>query len=142
MLKCFNDVNCTMNWAKCNVAKITKIRSMRIELWCFERLYELNSMKFCDQLRYSTLFRTFVLRAQYRNKFTKLSLSKLQRSMTQCATIEFLLFLHHWISFNSYYNWCHVSIATNVITNYWAADVAIALAKFEIRRLSRRALYR
>ena len=89
----------------------------------------------CDQLRCSTSFRILALRAQYRD-------FELQRSIASCATIEFLLFLHRWISLNSYYNWRHVSFIAYVMIINWTTDATIALAKFEIRRLSRRAFYR
>ena len=92
MLQCFHDVNCNMNWKKFNNAIITKIRSMRIELWCFERFYVFN-------------FVNFAINSNVRHRFAFLSC---ERNMTtlniaQCTMIQFQWFLHRWISLNSYY---------------------------------------
>ena len=68
--------------------------------------------------------------------------TNVQSITAQCASIEFQLFLHRWIPLNSYYNLRHESFSAYVMTNYWAGGAAIALAEFEVLRLSRRAPYR
>ena len=53
-----------MNWAECNGARIIEIRPLRIELWCFERLYGVNSVDFAINWGARAPFRTPALRAQ------------------------------------------------------------------------------
>ena len=113
------------NWNSINAHEVVMIK----------RFANIQFCDLCDQLKCSTSFRTFILRAQYRD-------FEIQRSIISCATIEFLLFLQRWIFFNSYYILRHWNSITYVMIINWTTNVTIALAKFEIRRLSSRSLYR
>ena len=130
----FPDVNCTIQWGESNDVKIIEIRPLRIELWCFEDLYELNSVDFAANWGARHVPHPALL-AQYRD-------FELQRSIAQWASIEFQLFLQRWISLTSYYNLRHWSTAAYVVVINWAAGAAIAPAEFEVRRLPPRTAYR
>ena len=61
-----------------------------------------------------------------RSKSTKLGLSKLQRSIAQCATIWFEWFLRHWLPLNPYYNLVNWNFLEYAVVINWAKGVATA----------------
>ena len=117
MLEGFDDGNCTINWAKFNDAKIIYIRSLRIEL-CFVEVLT-SSISWICACKTNLNWSQSSLNWDHTN---------VQSITAQCAMIEFQLFLHSWISLNSYYNLRHWSFIAYMMIINWAVDAIIAWA--------------
>ena len=116
-----------MNWAKFNDATIIEIKSL-----CIKRC---SKSSYCAR---KTKMRNDVEHLSWSQSSRNWIHTNVQSIIAQCASIEFLLLLHYWISFNSYYNWHHKSIATYVIANYWIASATIASTQCSIREDAKR----
>ena len=85
MLQSFNDVNYIMNWENFNVAKIIRIRSLRIEL-CFVEVLTNSISWICAR---KTKIRNDVEHLNWsQSSLNKIHIN-VQNITTQCATIEF-----------------------------------------------------